>query len=283
RLKGGGEITISTRCFPCSCLSDGRTVSPDEMDAWGYHPLSGRALDIPNTAESLLNLEFDEPTRLKVHGTARRTDTLDNADVWLFRYEEIDKIFVPEFPVGMNIEEIKQRTLPEPILDRLFERGSPYRPKEGLYIGKTPVTRSTIPMGSYLLILYKDGFHPVRFPLYISRLAQEEICLTLFRNGEIPSGFIQVPEGKFIYQGDKENPYSGPKEMVSLEDCFISKYPVTCREYLEFLNDVAAGNPEKARKHAPRKSPTANPYWPHDEEGKFYIPTEKWIYKAGEQ
>jgi formylglycine-generating enzyme required for sulfatase activity len=140
----------------------------------------------------------------------------------------------------------------------------------------------TIPMGSYLLILHKKGFHPVRCPVFIARNGEESVDATLYRDGEIPAGFVQVPAGKFIYQGDKENPYSGPKEIKEIEDCFIAKFPVTCREYLEFLNDVASRDLPQAEKRAPRKSATAGVYWPHDGEGRFMISTEKWMAEAPE-
>ncbi|KAF0246247.1 MAG: serine/threonine protein kinase [Planctomycetota bacterium] len=39
------------------------------------------------------------------------------------------------------------------------------------------------------------------------------------------------------------------------EDCFFARFPVTCREYLEFLNDLCAqGRIDEARRRAPRDS-----------------------------
>jgi serine/threonine protein kinase len=282
RLKGDGTLTVSTKYFPCRCLTEGRTVRPDEMEVMGYHPFSGRALDGHKGAEGLPDLEPKEPIFLKVHGAECRTEALAGADVWLLRFEEQDKILVPRFPPGVAAEGAERVEIPAAILDRLYDAGSPFRPKEGLLLGRTPVGKFTIPMGSYLLILAREGFHPVRCPVYIGRLADEEANVTLYRDGEIPAGFVQVPAGKFIYQGDKENPYSGPKEIKDVEDCFVAKFPVTCREYLEFLNDLAPRDPAQAEKRAPRKSPTAGVYWPHDGEGRFFIPTEKWLVEAHE-
>ena len=137
-------------------------------------------------------------------------------------------------------------------------------------------------MGSYLLIIAKEGFHPVRCPVLVARTAEESVDVTLYRDGEIPAGFVQVPAGKFIFQGDKVYPFPEPKEIKETSDCFIAKFPVTCREYLEFLNDLAAKDPEEAERRAPRKTPTKGVYWPKDAEGRYHIPTEKWLCEAPE-
>jgi len=248
----------------------------------GYHPFSGRALDGHKGGEGLPELEPKEPLHLKVHGPECTTEALDGADVWLFQYEEHKKILLPVFPEGVEAEGTAREWVPDAVLDRCFDEGSPYRPKEGFRLGKTPVAKFTLPMGSYLLILHKEGFHPVRCPVYIGRLADEEVDVTLYRDGEIPEGFVQVPAGKFIFGGDKENPYSGPKEIKETDDCFIAKFPVTCREYVEFLNDLATRDPEEAERRAPRKTPTTGVYWPKDTENRYHIPTEKWLSEASE-
>jgi serine/threonine protein kinase/formylglycine-generating enzyme required for sulfatase activity len=332
-LKGDGTLIIATRHYPCLCLTEGRMVSPQELEGsvecrvsgvkrkemrdsslntehstldtstcgiMGYHPFSGRALDRHKGAEGLLELEPTEPIHLKVHGPDCLTDALEGAEVWLFRYEEHRKILVPVFPTGVSIGDDNAGAGPrarpdmgqprgvaptlglpsDDILDRLFDTGSPYRPDAGLHLGLTPVTKFTLPMGSYLLILQKEGFHPVRCPVTIGRVADEEVNVTLYRDGEIPEGFIHIPAGKFIYQGDKENPYSGPKEILKIGDCFISRFAVTCSEYLAFLNETALKNPQEAARRVPRNGSKAGLYWPKDEEGRYHIPTEKWMSEA---
>jgi formylglycine-generating enzyme required for sulfatase activity len=282
KLKGDGTLAISTRVFPCRCLTEGRTVKPDEMETMGYHPFSGRALDGHKGADSLPSLEPKEPIRLKVHGADCKTEPLAGADVWLLRFEDHDKVLVPRLPEGLKVPGAEKHTIPVSILDRCYDSGSPFRPTETLHLGQTPVAKFSLPMGSYLLILNKEGFHPVRCPVHVSRLTDEEANVTLYRDGEIPAGFVQVPAGKFIYQGDKENPYSGPKEIKEIGDAFVAKFPVTCREYLDFINDMASKAPEEAAKRVPRKAPTAGLYWPKDVEGRYHIPTEKWIAEASE-
>ena len=52
------------------------------------------------------------------------------------------------------------------------------------------------------------------------------------------------------------------------------------RDCLVFLNDLASRDSARADKRAPRKTASAGVYWPHDAEGRFFIPTEKWIAEA---
>jgi len=126
-------------------------------------------------------------------------------------------------------------------------------------------------MGSYLLILAKDGFRPVRCTLSIGRLADEELDVTLYQ--EVPLGFVQVSQGGFFYQGDKGNPYSSPRENRETADFLMAKFPVTCREYLAFINDLAQSRPEEAASRVPRESEKSGFYWPMGEGGLYVIPT----------
>ncbi len=246
----------------------------------GYHPMSGRALDGRKGAEGLSDLEPREPVLLTVHGAECMPEALEGAQAWLFRHEERKKILMPVFPDGLIVDGSARRTIPDPVLDGCFDSRSPFRPGEGLLLGRTPVDKFAIPMGSYLLILYKEGYHPVRCPVSIGRCADVAQDVTMFRTGEIPKGFVQVPAGTFIFQGDTGNPYSGPKEIRETGDFFLAKFPVTCREYLEFLNDLAAGNPQEAAKRVPRESLNAGFYWPSGAEGRYIIPGAAWLAEA---
>ncbi len=304
----------------------------------------------PGGAEGLGALEPEEPVRLKVHGDACATAPLEGADAWLFQYEERDRILVPCKPAlpgspdppspGFHGARASAETdqpdrsgragkpsessdlPPKDVLDRLYDHNSPYRPTEGLHLGKTPIPPFKIPMGSYLLVLaYRpDGspggspskiaplegegppeptasdqgdparmdkvFAPVRVPVYIRRNAEESVDVTLFREEEVPPGFVHVPAGAFLFQGDKEARFSLPKQTLATEDFFLKKFHVTCGEYLAFLNDPArpdgeAPAPADPAAHAPRESGTADVYWPRDAQGRFAIPTAAWIEEAG--
>ncbi len=362
RLKGDGTLAILTRHFPCRCLTEGRFVAPDELagervKGEGWEGRSTRAAEgdagscSPNPPPSTLDPSSrgvmgsrraakskiaeepagtnpEEPLHLKVHGTECKTQPLAGADVWLFRFEERGRILLPILPSlpdsPSSLPPFHPSTLPPQVLDRLYDTGSPFRPSDGLYLGKTPIPKFRLPMGSYLIVVaygkedrvkgkgsgvehkervkddvWKSGskmpeeassldprtstlhpcteheYAPIRAVVNIGRLAEERLTVTLYREEEIPGGFVQVHGGGFAYQGDRNNPYSLPAAYRWTDDFFISKFPVTCSEYLHFLN-TAAG----AEKRVPRKVPTAGFYWPRDSEGRFHIPTEKWILEV---
>jgi formylglycine-generating enzyme required for sulfatase activity len=287
RLKGNGWLSVTAFHYPCRCLVAGREVPPEEMDAAEYHPFSGRSLRGHKGAEGLPTLEPDGPVSLKVHGPECWTEPLEGADAWLFRYEESRRLLHPGFPRGVSrgrpsstVEATGPAADLDDVLDRLFDATSPFRPNEGLYLGRTPVPEFSLPMGSYLLVLARPEFRPVRVPVFIGRLAEEDVDVVLYRDGEVPEGFVQVPAGKFIYQGDRGNPYAGPKEILETEDFFLAEVPVTCSDYLAFLNDLASLDPAEAERRVPRKAPTTGAYWPHDERGRYHIPTEAWLEDA---
>ncbi|TET36249.1 MAG: hypothetical protein E3J72_09145 [Planctomycetota bacterium] len=283
RLKGDGTLSVSTASCKCGCLAEARPVPPGEINIMGYDPFSGKALARNEGKEKTREPDSGEPLRLKLHRSDCRPETMEGADVWLFRYVEKRKILIPAFPEGVDVEGATRAKAPADILDRCFDPGSPFRPGEGLHLGRTPVPAFSLPMGSYLLIIAKDGCHPVRVPVHIARLGEEKIDLTLYRDGEIPDGFAHVPAGGFACQGDRGNPSADLRQTKEIGDYFMARFPITCAEYLEFINDIAETAPEEAEKRAPRKAPTAGPYWPKDVEGKYRIPSEEQLEAAPDE
>lgn len=137
-----------------------------------------------------------------------------------------------------------------------------------------------LPMGSYLLILARPGFRPVRAAVLVERSADVELAVTLYGENELPDGFVQVPAGPFLYQGDPENPYGGPRERREAPDFFLARHPVTCRQYLAFLRALDRADPEQAGRRVPRASEDAGCYWPRGEDGSFVLPTASWLASA---
>ncbi|MCE9581101.1 MAG: SUMF1/EgtB/PvdO family nonheme iron enzyme, partial [Planctomycetes bacterium] len=254
QLRGEGTLAVRTRAFPCGCLSRGRTVFPKELAAGEWHPFSGRSLSGTPGAEGLPALEAADSLVLRVHGSTCVAEDLAGADVWLFRHEEIGRRLMPVTPAGTQ-----GPAVPAAALDALYEKDSAFRPASpGLYLGKTPIAHRTLPMGSYLLVVVREGRVPARVPVFVPRGAPCEQLVTLFKPGEIPEGFAAVAEGAFGYQGDRENPYAGPAETRDLPAFLIAKRPVTCREYAAFLNALPV---EEAARRAPREAPDAPPLW----------------------
>jgi len=292
RLKGDGTLAVGAREYPCACLTLGRMVAPEELTGsvrhgvLGYHPLSGRSLDGREGAEGIAALEPADPIRIKVHGPDCETRPLEGVDVWLFRYKPRDRLLIPDFPKGTSCSADCPGLGPgiplAAVLDNLYSPASPYRPKEGLYLGKAPVAGFDIPMGSYLLIVHKQGYHPVCCPVQVDRNQGQSPAITLFREAEVPPGFLQVPKGSFVYQGDKKTHHSGPREIRQVDDFFLARFPVTCGAYVEFLNHVLSADPEQAAGRVPRESENAGYYWPLAPTGlkgekRFIVPTREWL------
>ncbi|MBI2922809.1 MAG: protein kinase [Planctomycetes bacterium] len=272
-LKGDGTLAVRARAYPCRCLLDGRTVRPEELAHLGYHPFSGRALDGHKGAEGLPEYEPMGPAPLKVHEADCKLEPILGADVWLWRYEEVGRLLMPVTPAGAAAG-------PAAPIDAVFAPDSPFPPTgPGLYLGRTPIERRTLPMGSYLLILHREGSEPIRCPVTVPRCGAWEQEVTIYRPGEIPEGFIPIPAGAFGYQGDPENPHAGPAETKTLDDFFIARHPVTCREYGAFLNDLAQTNPSDAAKRVPRESQVSGFYWPGP---PYVVPTSAWLAQAPE-
>ncbi len=260
-LKGDGTLTVRTRTYGCRCLSDGRMVKPDEPAWLGYHPFSGRALDGHKGAEGLAELEPKEPVRLRVHGPDCALQHLEGAGVWLFRYEEIGRRLMPVTP-----------DLPG---SAPGDRSEPKKP--GLWLGRTPIEKRSLPMGSWLLVVEHEGHAPMKVPVSIPRCGHWEQEVTLFAPAEIPAGFVPIPAGPFGYQGDPENPFAGPAETKVVEDVFIASHPVTCREYCEFLKDLAKHDPKQAAHRVPRQAEESGYYWPGP---PYVVPTAAWLAAA---
>ena len=277
-LKGDGTLTLKTRAYPCRCLLDGRTVRREELAWQGYHPFSGRALDGLKGAEGMLELEPNEPVRLKVHAANCEPTALDGAEVWLFRFEEIGRLLVPVTPSG--IRGAGEQPVPAATIDGTFEKTSPYRPQgAGIYLGRTPIENQSLPIGSFLLLLSLEGRAPIRVPVTVSRLGHCAQDVTMFRPGEIPPGFVPISAGPFGYQGDPESGHSEPPDTKIVDDVFIARHPVTCREYCRFLNELAKRCPAEAAKRVPRESQESNFYWPGP---PYVVPTAAWLASAPE-
>jgi serine/threonine protein kinase/formylglycine-generating enzyme required for sulfatase activity len=301
QMMGHGSLSVLTTHYSCPCLLEGREIESGELNIHGYHPFSGRALDGSIDGEGLPHLENDGVVRIKAHGSRCDATPLSGAQAWLFVFNEIGRLMTPVFPENIPNQEFSAREIPEAILDKCYQDDSPFKPKtEGLYLGQTPINEISVPEGSYLLILSKPGYYPMRVAIRIERDTAEESETTLFKESEIPSGYLPVPKGTFIYQGVPEKRDStqnweitlkneggtetpGPMEILATEDILVSKYPIRCREYLEFLEHIDKESKEDAESHIPRYSIQADMFWPRDKEQGISIPTSTFLEAHGEE
>ena len=129
-------------------------------------------------------------------------------------------------PVGAEVE-----------IFRVEERGRRLVEVDGTEYGATPL-KLELPMGDHLLVLRKPGFRPTRYPVSIERCGKHVARVDLFRDDEIGDGFIYVPAGEVLIGGDPAAPGARGETRRYVENLFVGEFPVTFRQYCEFLDDL---------------------------------------------
>lgn len=129
-------------------------------------------------------------------------------------------------------------------------------------LGHTPIVKLALPMGSYLLLIRKEGYVDVRYPIEICRQEhwegiapgdEEPLAITLPKEGHVLKDECYVPAGWFWSGGDPDAINTLPKRRLWLDGFVIRKHPITHMEYLAFLNTLIE---EKREAEATRYAPT---------------------------
>lgn len=150
----------------------------------------------------------------------------------------------------------------EVILEKYVPHHHRLVPKTIANLGRNPIISHSLEMGSYRLRLRKEGYHEVRYPVFISRGehwdgvdprgVQRPIHLP--KLGELAKNDCYVPAGWFWAGGDKEAPRGLSRKRVWKDSFVLKKFPVTNREYLSFLDDlIKQGREEEALRYVPRE------------------------------
>ncbi|NUN49795.1 MAG: SUMF1/EgtB/PvdO family nonheme iron enzyme, partial [Candidatus Brocadiae bacterium] len=211
--------------------------------------------------------EAGAPGRLRVHAAACTPVPCGGARVWAFRYVPLDRVLIPVTPGGLPPGE----PVPPAILDALFPNPV-VRPRgPGIFLGRTPVAPVRLAIGSWLLVIAAEGRAPLRVPLAVARQETAHTEVTLFEPAEIPDGFVVVPGGAFVMQGDPQNWAGGVATRRETDDVFLARFPVTCGEWAAAVN-LAEEDPPRL----PRHIMTLKPYWPALPGGRTAVPTAAW-------
>lgn len=131
--------------------------------------------------------------------------------------------------------------------------------------GVTPVVALALCQGSWRCLLRPSDAPPVPVPFRITREGTWEQGVHVYRAAEVPEGFLPVPGGPFQFGGVWAGGLGEPETIVT-RDIFMARFPVTCREYLEFLASIPI---EEARLRVPRENEKL--YW-IEEGGKIRMP-----------
>lgn len=142
-------------------------------------------------------------------------------------------------------------------------------------LGYAPIGRFDIPIGSYLLSFSRPGEREILRPVHVGRTESVEVDLS-FRSGqEVGEDFIYVPGGRAILGGDPIAHGALERRVEDVASFAIARFPVTCDEYLAFLNALARKDLDSARRHVPRARAQEGHYWRYDEARRGFVYPEK--------
>lgn len=116
--------------------------------------------------------------------------------------------------------------------------------------------------GSYLLTLSSEGSATMAIPLVLHRGDEQQLSPVFHASDSVPKEFVVV----------SASTSEGVSELESIGPFALMRYPVTCREYLDFLNTIRHEDPAQAMLHAPRIHEDAPSYFTVDQDGAFSLP-----------
>jgi formylglycine-generating enzyme required for sulfatase activity/predicted Ser/Thr protein kinase len=116
--------------------------------------------------------------------------------------------------------------------------------------------------GSYLLTLLSEGSATMAIPLVLHRGDEKQLSPMFHASDSVPQEFVVV----------SASTSEGVSELESIGPFALMRYPVTCREYLDFLNTIRHEDPAQAMLHAPRIHEDAPSYFTAGQDGAFSLP-----------
>ncbi len=139
-------------------------------------------------------------------------------------------------------------------LEAYDEQDGRWIPSGPQALGASPVELSTLNMGNYRLRIQHPDADPAQVSFKVERCVRVELDIPLYRTPQGSVDLVYVPGGPAILGGDTRASNALPRQRVHMAGFYISRYPVTLAEYLEFINHLDSFDPEAAIEHMPRTS-----------------------------
>jgi formylglycine-generating enzyme required for sulfatase activity/predicted Ser/Thr protein kinase len=120
-----------------------------------------------------------------------------------------------------------------------------FRLEKILVLGPTPIAKTQLPAGSYLLRIMHPERSSVDLPLLLTRRTREQVRLTL--PSDVPEGYVYIPPGCFLRgSADPEEVRGFLSSPPIHRDCIqegylIGKTEVTFGDWLEYLDSLPSG------------------------------------------
>ncbi len=160
---------------------------------------------------------------------------------------------------------------------RLSPHNRILRPTDERALGPTPIDAAELPIGSYLLTLYPPGQRPIVRPVLIGRMEDVVVEVRVHPDEAIGEDLVYVPAGSAILGGDPVAHGARERRVVDVPDFAIARYPVTCAEYLAFVDALGQSDPAAALRRVPRALPSGGHYWTWDADRRgFVCPPGSW-------
>jgi serine/threonine-protein kinase len=148
-------------------------------------------------------------------------------------------LYVETAPSGADV--IIQRLVQQ---DRRLVEGSV------VPLGRSPLRGVQLPMGSYTLTA-RHGRLGHSMPVFVGRCKDVRVEVALLDGATLGDEFAYVPAGECIIGGDEEAFDPTEREVVFVDSFLIARFPVTFRQYLEFIQAMSALGLEEAARRLP--------------------------------
>lgn len=142
-------------------------------------------------------------------------------------------------------------------------------------LGKTPVQAFDLPIGTYLLSLSCPDQREILRPVHIGRTESVHAHIQCQSSRDIGDDFIIIPAGPAILGGDLVAHGALERRTTDISEFCLARYPVTCDEYLAFLNALARMDLTAALQHVPRARAQEGYYWEWDDSENVFRYPEK--------
>lgn len=139
----------------------------------------------------------------------------------------------------------------------------------------SPLLLEKVPAGQYVLSAALPSSDPHHEQVKVNNAIRvypgvtTRLSVTLFHHETAPPDFTHIPSGTF--RSGPPNDAFSPACELALSDFFICRTPVTCGDYLEFLNAIAEHSHERAASHQPRRGGDGAHLW-NSQRGYWMLP-----------
>lgn len=227
-------------------LDEGNQDAHNELARlhWSHYREALEAGDEPTAAESLRLVQahnrglFDD--LLQAHGRLSLHAQPEGAQLAVARYREVDRQLVPERPV---------------------------------HISQSPLHQLKLDQGSYLITLRQPGFRDIQIPARIRQGEITQVSARFATEAQLGPQFVQVSAGPFVMGGDDACAAARHRRVIDVPEVWIARYPVTCAEYLAFLQDLDRIDRGRAQASVPRLQARSGPLWQRDAQGQIALPS----------